>query len=207
MPWPERRRLPLVAAGVLLLHAALLLVLLQAGVWRERQPARGEPPPLLLRWVTSPPAPTAAPAQPGARLPQPPRVLPPAVPLLQVPSAAALPAAPDTAPAETAPAAPEVQRPLVLDLPPAAARRASQPEWRRNPALDDARANGAGRGGIEARIAAVTGDGRWSVEQLPDGRRRYRRGDECRIVQPARSAQLEPFNASVYTPPPAAGNC
>ncbi|MFY9509401.1 MAG: hypothetical protein WAQ05_00320, partial [Rubrivivax sp.] len=98
-------------------------------------------------------------------------------------------------------------RPLVLDLPPSQQRQASAPERRRNPALDDARANSARPGSIESRIAGVTGDGRWRVEVLPDGRRMYRRGDECRMTQQARSSQLDPFNNAYFTPPPAAGPC
>ena len=207
MPPRERRAVP-AALAVLAAHALLVAALLQAGVWRDRTPAAPASPPLVVRLLSLPPAAPLPVPVPAAQRPPRPRALPAAAaaaqPALEVPAAAALPQAADPTPAPPPAASVDTAppRPLLLDLP----RSASAPQRVRNPALDDPRAN-TPAATLESRIGAATGDGRWSVEQLPDGSRRYRRGSECRLVQPARSTQLDPFNSAVYTPPPAAGSC
>jgi len=114
-----------------------------------------------------------------------------------VPLAAALPAsAPASAPRR------ETASPLRLAPPPGG--RSSWPP--RSPALDDPRANSRPPT-LESRIAGAMGDGTWSVEMLSDGRRRYRRGSDCVVVQPPRSLALDPFNGAVYKPPSPAGPC
>ena len=73
--------------------------------------------------------------------------------------------------------------------------------------LDDPRANRARRT-LESMIAGtMVGDDRLSEEMLGDGRVRYRRGSDCIMVQPARSAQLDPFNQSTSQTPRLVSEC
>lgn len=206
---PERRRRRRwAAAAVLLLHAGLWWA------WRDTRPtpdrhAAAVQAPVLLRLAapSTPSTPSATPDDTLPRLPVPRPTLPPA-PALEVPAIAALPpaagpaptsaATPAAAPA-TAPAAPSATAPLVLDLP----RGASAP--RRNPALDDPRANTA-RATVESRIAKAM-QKEWVEEVLGDGRTRWRRGDECVLVKPARDAELDSFNQSSSHRPNQAGAC
>jgi hypothetical protein len=190
----------LAAAAVLALHLGLWWA------WREppapvESAALPQRAPLLLR--LPPP-----PARPDDALPLPAiaRRNPPPMPALEVPAIAALPADAPPAPAATAapvqamPApAPPRPAPLVLELP----RGASAP--RRNPALDDPRANTA-RATLESRIAKATQKD-WVEEVLGDGRTVWRRGDECVLVKPSRDAELDSFNQSSSHRPKQAGNC
>ena len=73
--------------------------------------------------------------------------------------------------------------------------------------LDDPRANRARRT-LESMIAGtVVGDDRLSEEMLGDGRIRYRRGNECTVVQPTRGAQIDPFKQSSSSTIRLVGGC
>jgi len=167
---------------------------------------------------TSPTAPTgpaspASPASPGAApapAPRPARlpVTPsdePAISWLPVPNAnpAGSPT-PTPAPASPSAAAPaaEAPRPLNLSLP-----RAASAPWR-NPALADPRSNTRALT-LEGRLAQIMGpgDGPLMEEALPDGGRRFSRGNNCVILRPSRAGALDPFNNSVSPMPRQADNC
>lgn len=190
----------LAATAVLALHLGLW--------WAWREPAlpseRVAPlqrAPLVLRL---PPPPVQA--DDALPLPAPARRNPPPMPALEVPAIAALPADPPpaaaaaTVPEQAVPApVPARPAPLVLELP----RGASAP--RRNPALDDPRANTA-RATLESRIAKATQKD-WVEEVLGDGRTVWRRGDQCVMVKPSRDAELDSFNQSSSHRPKQAGSC
>lgn len=205
MAKPERRFVTL--AAVAALHGAVLLALLQAGVWRDRGRPPAPKPALevtLLLPAPAPPSP-AAPRiprpPPRADLPRP-RPVPTPEAALQVPAAAALPADPApsvlAAPIPQEPAA-SAAVPLQLTLPRSATRRA--------PALDDPRANTA-RPTLEAQIAAALGgEGALTEERLSDGVVRFRRGKACVEVHETRDVALDPFNQSVFHKPRLARSC
>ena len=213
--WRHERRRRAVAALLLVLagHAGLWL-LLQARS-REREPAAPHQLWLNLRLLPAP----AAPAAPPPRTPR-----PAAPPRRQAAAAAATVPRPADRAAEaiTLPAADvAAEAAAVAEAVAAAASAASAPPPLRlllphgvlralgsaAPALDDPRSNSGAAVGVEARIGRVTGDGRWRVEPLSDGRRRYRRGADCVVVQPSRAGQLFPFNGAVDKPPDLAGPC
>ena len=75
----------------------------------------------------------------------------------------------------------------------------------RNPAIDDPRANTA-RTTPEQRMTATL-DTRVIEEDLGDGRRRFRQGDQCVIVQPSRIGQLRPFDDAAARSPSLVGAC
>jgi hypothetical protein len=120
----------------------------------------------------------------------------------------AAPAIGQQADAITAPSPPASQAlpasqppPLNLALPPDELRRARS----RNPAVDDPRTNTV-RTTPEQRMA-TTLDTRVIEEDLGDGRRRLRRGDDCVIVKPSRIGQLMPFNEAAARTPALVGAC
>lgn len=200
---PRERRGTAALLAVAAAHVGVALLLLNTAVWRERAPPPAALQPLLLRLLMPETRPAPAPTPAATPVPTTPpqarrQEMPTAAPALEVPAAAALPAAPVAAPQ----AAVEAPRPLLLDLP----RAASGVERRRNPALDDPRANTA-KATIESRLAAVMGDGRWTEQLLPDGRRIYRNGAECIELQPARIEQIDGFNKSFSPKPMAAKPC
>lgn len=113
------------------------------------------------------------------------------------------------APADTAPPAAEAQAPtprtaepapLQLTLPSGPAGRVE-----RSPALDDPRAN-TQRLSLEARIAKTL-EKDWTEERLPDGSRRFRRGNDCILVKDSQATVLDPFNNASRLPPKLAGPC
>jgi hypothetical protein len=93
--------------------------------------------------------------------------------------------------------------PLKLTLPP---RQASPGPSMTDGVLNDARSNIAPKP-LESRLAAVMGDGRWTMESLGEGRKRYRRGAQCIETRPARGNQIDPFNAAVRNAPELVGAC
>jgi len=217
------------ATVVLLVHLALLSGVLISMPQAPNSFERDAPSPAPLTWLrllpaeqtatrTAPAAP-AKPASPGAApapAPRPARlpVSPPGEPAiswLPAPDAAPVtgPAgsptpAPTPAPASPSAAAPaaEAPRPLNLSLP-----RAASAPWR-NPALADRRSNTRALT-LEARLAQVMGpgDGPLMEEALPDGGRRFSRGNNCVILRPSRAGKLDPFNNSVSPIPRQADNC
>jgi hypothetical protein len=208
-PAPRLRAL----AAVGLAHLALLMALGTARVWPDRDRAT-QPVPLWLRWVEPEPGPGAAPAPDRKRertaatpaRPAPPRPVrgperaraaaePAAITALPAapPGSAAAAGAPVSAPGDASPA-PRATAPLQLDLP----RAASAP--RRNPALDDPRAN-TPKASFESRLNdAMGGVGERVVEErLSDGTLRLKRGTQCVLVHPSRAAGIDPFNEA-YSP-------
>jgi hypothetical protein len=86
---------------------------------------------------------------------------------------------------------------LNLSLPRAAAPASTA----RQQALSDPRANAAPKT-LESRIAAALGsDGPLIVEEMGEGRKRYRKGQRCVEVHDARIATIDPFNESFRTSP------
>jgi hypothetical protein len=202
MPFQNRRspRARLLLA-VALAHAALLLLIQAAGVWRDRQARVPDREPLIVQLLAAPPVvtrPAMAPAASPARAAQPAPPAPAArePEALQAPAAAALPQ-PPLAAVESAP-----PRPLLLDLP----RKASAPLAERHPGPDDPRANSA-RPTLESRIARAVGSAELVEEHLGEGRLRFRKGSGCVELRPNAAGQLEPFNESVRPSNRLATNC
>lgn len=74
-----------------------------------------------------------------------------------------------------------------------------------HPAIEDARSNTA-RTAPEQRMARSL-DTALIEESLGDGRRRFRRGDDCAIVRPSRIGQLMPFNEAAARSPSLVSAC
>ncbi|BAL95195.1 hypothetical protein [Rubrivivax gelatinosus] len=184
----RRRGLALALAA----HGLLIAGLLKLAPPPERLATPAAAPVVWLRLLLEPAAtPTrdATPsgdARPSAR----------PVPTLQAPAATALPAAEAVAPTPR----PAEPAPLQLTLPRGAAARAE-----RSPALDDPRAN-TQRPTLEARIAKTL-EKDWTEELLPDGSRRFRRGNDCILVKDSQATVLDPFNNASRLPPKLAGPC
>ena len=180
------------SAGLLLalvLHAGLLGGL----AWRWRAPlapATPEHPPLMLRWLSPPPAsaerpvPAARPAQPGpSERRSSTREAIHAPPVKAADRAAPEPAASPPDPAPTA---------LNLALP---ADAASAPPSLRGRALNDPRVQP--RPGYSERFAATLGtDTTLHEDALPNGGRRFRQGTACVETRESLSAQTDPFGGS-----------
>jgi len=122
------------------------------------------------------------------------RPLPPpalAIPSLPAPEPSTLPpsvvAEPTVPTLPTAPA----QAPLDLRLPPAASQpaRSWASRLREDPRLRQAPLT------TEQRIARAL-DPSITEEALPDGSRRFRRGNECVIARPSRAGQIDPFDST-----------
>jgi hypothetical protein len=199
-----------------LLHAGLLWL---GWTW-SAAPAPGPATPAVVWWqlplnaTTQAHTALAAPERPRAALPPPvsaapmptatPRRADGATEGTQALQAAALPDVGTGAGHLPAAAASAASAPLKLDLPrrpPRGAREASLGE-----ALNDPRSNSPVKT-VESRIAAVTGDGRVTVEDLGDGRKRYRQGARCIETRPFRGNQIAPFNAGLRTAPDMVGDC
>lgn len=156
-----------------------------------RQPA--ERAPLWLRWVAEPappaaeplprrpPAPPIARPDPGPASPPPNAVLPQAITLPAPATPAEGPAPPASAPVP----------PLDLRLPPSATSttRSWASRLRDDPRLRDAPLT------LEQRIGRAL-DPTITEEALPDGSRRFRRGNECVIARPSRAGQIDPFDST-----------
>ena len=207
------------------LHALLLVGALQLGVWRDREPARGELAPRVV-WVSAS-LPTA-PATPRRAVPPAPAPAQAQAQAVRTPTVPAMPAAPTThatpamstpeplaitAPAAPAPSenteAPPTARPPPLNLAlPGRSQGASAP-WhsQRNPALDDPRSNSP-KPTLESRIAAALGGNDQITEyRLEDGSVRLKRGNSCVVVRPNRASALDPFNGSAQTRPRLLDRC
>ena len=219
-----------VAAGVLLAHVLLVILWQAPTAWTQapRGSATTDQPPLVVRLLGSaatlpaaaPPSTRSTPAadtqpRPVAAPSATTRVRPPTPDnaALQVPQAAALPAAASAsaptatpAPVMAGPRSPAVgaapeepaSAPLRLDLP-----RTALPS--RHPALDDGRVRSA-PATVEARIARAAA-ATWTEEALGDGRVRYRRGDECVVSTPSRDGSLDPFNQAAAPKARGSGPC
>jgi hypothetical protein len=197
---------PIVGLGVIGFHLALYLLLRGSVGGPERQASRPTQAPTTLRLLPwrqptpqqAPDASTPAAQATQARAPRVPRA--PAPITTAAPAATGTPApspAPTQADAAALPALPASQppRPLDLSLPRGWATRPDA----RHPAIDDPRAN-TPRLTPEQRMGR-TFDTQVIEEQMEDGRRRIRRGADCIIVAPSRTAQLMPFNdAAARTP-------
>jgi hypothetical protein len=105
--------------------------------------------------------------------------------------------------AAAAAAASAASAPLKLALPP---RHRTQAASMVGAAMNDARSNSPAKT-LESRLAAVMGDGRWTREDLGEGRKRYRRGAQCIETRPFRGAQIDPFNESLRNAPDLVGDC
>lgn len=197
----SRRRVSGVLAAVVLLHLALLLgVLLNPAAIEKHTPAAtlNERVSWLRLLPAQPASPgsatiasSAAPKPPTrAEVPRRQARQSPAPGITWVPA----PAFPAASAAPASPAAASAPRPLALTLPPAAPGTARP--WR-NPALEDPRSNTRALT-LEARLAQIMGpgDGPLIETTLPDGRRRFRRGSDCVVVQPSRAEALDSFNSS-----------
>lgn len=191
---------------VIALHLGLYTVLRGSAGWKERRAERPAAPMVSLRLL------------PWRELPLPERPhesragTPQARPERNAPAAISAPATPPTPTASprsefadaatpAAPPASQPPRPLDLTLPRGFATR---PEAR-NPAVDDARSTSA-RTTPEQRMARSF-DTQLVEESFGDGRRRFRRGDDCAIVSPSRIAQLMPFNEAAARTPSMVSAC
>lgn len=170
-----------------------------------------EAPALWLRWVAPPDAPT--PPAPGPRpqgsppapRPAPPRwSAPPPVPSPPAPAAEARPAPQPQAitlppvPTEAGPTGPHATgtissgpAPLDLRLPQAASRPPPSlaARLREDPRLREPPTTAT------QRIARAL-DPTITEEALPDGSRRFRRGNDCVIARPSRAGQIDPFDST-----------
>ncbi len=201
---------------VLLLHALLLTAL-----WLHR-PARHDAPRertvTALRLIAPRPSPPAPPPPPEP-MPRLPRVDDTRYPPPREP----LPSAPEAEPSRNAPSeiatltepikpikpAEPGRSTLRLSLPPGYTASAAAA---RNPALSDPRSNTA-RMTLEDRIADATGGaGAWIEESSSDNRAQavgaqgdrrtvFRRGDTCVESFKSRTADVDPFNASMLPTP------
>lgn len=195
--------------AVATLHVALLWSARQSSPWPERGAPAPAAPVLDVRAIAPPPST----APPPTRLP--PRALrlptrepwpwPDIMVRPELPGIAPEPAEPAAPAAISAPSPtpPASAAPLDLHLP----RAVIGSPGVRQQALDDPRANTAPKT-IESRIRAAVGtDGPLSVEDLGEGRKRYRRGTRCVEVHDARIASIDPFNESVRPSPKQARAC
>jgi hypothetical protein len=195
-----------VAAAVLALHLGLVLALLGARAWPDRQ-AAAPAPTIEVRLIQVAPLAEVARPAPQRELPARARLTAPGrreAQAITLPSPVTSQPAPPAATSEPALEATSSNPPaLRLDLP----RGASAPERWRQPALDDPRAN-TPRRTLEALIAGTMGgDDRLIEEPLGDGRIRYRRGSDCIVVHPARGALIDPFNQSASPTPRLVQSC
>lgn len=183
----RRRGLALALAA----HGLLIAGLLKLAPPAERLSAPATAPVVWLRLLLEPAAtPRGATPSSDAR----PAARP--APTLQAPAATTLPAAEAQAPT---PQPPE-PAPLQLTLPRGPAARVE-----RSPALDDPRAN-TQRPTLEARIAKTL-EKDWTEELLPDGSRRFRRGNDCILVKDSQATVLDPFNNASRMAPKLVGSC
>lgn len=184
----RRRGLALALAAHGLLIAGLLK--LAPPVERLANPATASVTWLRLLLEPAPaPAREAAPAHGAQTATRP-------APVLQAPATMALP----PAQAEAVAPQPAEPAPLQLTLPSGPAGRVE-----RSPALDDPRAN-TRRLSLESRIAKTL-EKDWTEELLPDGSRRFRRGNDCILVKDSQATVLDPFNNASRLPPKLAGPC
>ena len=196
-----------VGLGVIAFHVALYLLLRGSVGAPVRQPGRPTQLPITLRllpWRPAP-APPATATETPARSPDRPQRAAVAITITTPPTTATPATTPLLGQVEGVPlpALPASQppRPLDLRLPRGFATRPDA----RHPAIDDPRANSA-RLTPEQRLARRF-DTQVTEEPMEDGRRRIRRGDDCIIVAPSRTAQLMPFNEAAARTPSLVSAC
>ncbi|WP_395704183.1 hypothetical protein [Aquabacterium sp.] len=209
---PGRGRLLLCVIGAHLLAAWWLGAALRPRLRSERPLAEARP--LWLRLVPEPapnprlpaPAPPPAPIPRAAKLaplrPEPqPITVAPALDTVAQPQPQPQPIS--AAPAEPVAAAapPPASAPLDLRLPKGAA---SQPRSLASLLRDDPRLRDRPLTATERLAQAL--DGTIHEEALPDGSRRFRRGNECLVARPSRAGQIDPFD-STHPKPWLVGPC
>ncbi len=201
---PGRGRLLLCVIAAHLLLGWWVGAALRPHRWADAPAATSGPMWLRLLPVPDEPPAAAHAEAPRTRMPQWRRSAPTVADPAQAPAIIASPApqAITVAPDEVAaPAPPPAAAPLDLRLPPPAA---SQPRSLASLLRDDPRLRDRPLTATE-RIAQAL-DPTIREEAMPDGSRRFRRGNDCVVARPSRAGQLDPFD-STHPKPWLVGPC